>query len=127
VSDVIAAVLSGHEIECTDGRQQRDFMHVGDVARALVATLTSDHAGAVNIASGVCQPVSSIVDEIIRQTGGNEFVRIGARPSPPDDPPRLAASTSILRDKIGFRPAFDLTEGIANTIDWWRQQLGPRP
>ena len=127
VSDVIAAVLSDHEIECTDGRQQRDFMHVSDVARALVATLMSDHVGAVNIASGVCRPVSSIVDEIVRQTGGGELVKVGARPSPPDDPPRLAASTSILRDKIGFRPAFDLAEGIANTIDWWRQQLGARP
>lgn len=124
VSDVIAAVLSGREIECTDGRQERDFMHVGDVARALVSTLMSEYVGAVNIASGVCQPVSSIVDEIVRQTGGGEFVKIGARPSPPNDPPRLAASISILRDKIGFRPAFDLAQGIANTVDWWRQRVG---
>src|SRR6185369_12421279 len=75
VSDVIAAVLSDHEIECTDGRQQRDFMHVSDVARALVATLMSDHVGAVNIASGVCRPVSSIVDEIVRQTGAANLSR----------------------------------------------------
>src|SRR5207302_3371663 len=68
VSDIIAGILSGREIECTDGRQERDFMHVDDVARALVSTLISDHLGAVNIASGVCRPVASIVEEIIRQT-----------------------------------------------------------
>jgi nucleoside-diphosphate-sugar epimerase len=124
VSDIIAGVLSGREVECTDGRQERDFMHVDDVARALVATLISDYAGTVNIASGVCRPVASIIEEIIRQTGGRELVKIGARRGPPDDPPRLAASTSILRDRIGFRPAFDLPQGIANTIDWWRHQLG---
>jgi nucleoside-diphosphate-sugar epimerase len=122
ISDVIASILEGSEIACSDGRQLRDFMHVDDVTRALVSVLTSDYAGPVNIASGVCRPVSAILDEIIRQTGRGDLVKIGARQSPPGDPLRLATSARVLRERIGFRPTYDLAEGIADTLAWWRRQ-----
>ena len=48
------ALLERREAQCSDGTQQRDFMHVLDVGRAFAAVLDSDFTGPVNIASGVC-------------------------------------------------------------------------
>lgn len=123
VSDVVAGLLSGRPVDCTEGRQERDFMHVADVARAFVALLASDVAGAVNIASGDCRPVRDLVTEIGRQTGRTDLLRLGARAAPPDDPPRLSASITRLRDEVGFVPRYDRASGLADTIAWWRKRL----
>lgn len=120
VSDVISSLLAGEPVLCTDGKQSRDFMHVDDVARALVSTLLSRHVGPINIASGECYLVSEVIDEIVRSTGLGELVRMGARPRPAGDPDRLAASVSILHDVVGFRPQFDLRSGVKDTVEWWR-------
>jgi nucleoside-diphosphate-sugar epimerase len=46
------ALLEGRPALCIHGGQIRDFMHVEDVARALVRILTSGVSGPVNIAAG---------------------------------------------------------------------------
>jgi nucleoside-diphosphate-sugar epimerase len=123
VSGLVATLLAGKPAECTDGSQERDFMHVDDVAGAFVALLDSDYRGAVNIASGTCRPLRDIISEIGSQTGRPNLLRLGARPVQPGEPARLAANVSILRDRIGFRPRFGMTDGIADTIRWWRTQV----
>jgi nucleoside-diphosphate-sugar epimerase len=127
VSDLIAALLAGRVAECTDGKQERDLMHVGDVARAFVALLESNYCGAVNIASGICRPIRDVVTETARQLGRLDLVRFGARPAAEDDPRRLCADISVLRNQVGFRPYYDLTSGIADTIASWRRRISEGP
>ena len=91
-------------------------MHVDDVAGAFAALVDADYKGAVNIASGDCRPLLDVIAEIGRQTGRQELLRIGARPMQPGEPPRLEADISILRDKVGFRPRYNLVEGIADRL-----------
>ena len=122
VSNLTATLLAGKPAECTDGTQERDFMHVDDVAGAFAALVDSDYKGAVNIASGDCRPLLDVIAEIGRQTGRPELLRIGARPMQPGEPPRLEADVSILRDKVGFRTRYNLVDGIADTVAWWRMQ-----
>ncbi|HEY9720694.1 MAG TPA: NAD(P)-dependent oxidoreductase [Oscillatoriaceae cyanobacterium] len=123
VSSVTSALLNGREALCGDGEAERDFMHVSDVANALVALLESPVTGPVNIASGVCRPIKDIIRSIAEHTGRPDLVRLGARPSPVSEPPRLAASASRLHHEVGVVPEFDLDDGIADTIRWWREQL----
>ncbi|CAO3383398.1 NAD-dependent epimerase/dehydratase family protein [Azospirillum argentinense] len=120
VPDVITSLLKAEPALCSHGRQERDFMHVADVAGAFVALLNSDHTGPVNIASGTALPLSAVVDTIARLVGRPDLVRLGARPAPAGDPPRLAADVHVLRDRIGFRPRFDLESGLKETVEWWR-------
>ncbi len=96
-------------------------MHVADVARAFVDLLASDVTGAINIASGVCVPVREVVTTIGALAGAPHLVRLGALPSRPGDPPRLAASVGRLRQAVGFRPRYDLATGLADTVAWWQQ------
>jgi nucleoside-diphosphate-sugar epimerase len=121
VSDVTTALLEGREAQCSSGTQERDYMHVHDVGRAFVALVDSDITGPVNIASGDCVAVRSIISTLGSLTGGAALIRFGARPQP-DDPPRLAASIGILKDRLGFRPVFDLAGGLADTVRWWRTE-----
>ncbi len=117
VPDVMAGLLAGRPVDCTDGRQERDFIHVKDAARAFADLLSSDFCGNVNIASGQCRPVAGLIDEIGRQIGRPELIRLGAIPLADSEPRRLAASMRRLGDAIGFKPGFDLATGIADTLE----------
>jgi nucleoside-diphosphate-sugar epimerase len=121
VSDVIQSLIDRRQANCSDGTQQRDFMHVLDVGRAFAAVLDSDITGPVNIASGVCLPVRSIISTLGSLIQASDLIRFGAV-NRPNEPPRLAASTDILHATLGFRPVYDLESGLANTVDWWRSQ-----
>ena len=122
VPDVTLSLLRGQPALCGDGKAERDFMAIEDVAAALVAVLASDHHGAVNIASGRCVPLSEVILGIADVIGRRDLVRLGARPPAPHDPARLAASTVVLHDRIGFRSCRGLLNGLAATVDWWRDE-----
>jgi nucleoside-diphosphate-sugar epimerase len=119
VPHVITSLLAGREALCGDGLVERDFMHVADVAAALVALLESDAEGPVNIASGHCVRLRDVIQAIGTQIGRPELIRLGARSSPANEPPRLAASVRRLTEEVGFRSIRTLDDGIADTIDWW--------
>jgi nucleoside-diphosphate-sugar epimerase len=116
VSRLVAGLAAGESVVCSDGRHQRDFIHVADVAGALAALLRSPFHGAVNIASGVCRPVCSVIDEVGRQTGRSDLIRLGTLPPRLEEPARLAADTRRLVVLTGFRPRVDLAEGIAGML-----------
>jgi nucleoside-diphosphate-sugar epimerase len=122
VPEVITKLLAGHEVSCGNGTLERDFLHVADVAGALVALLDSAVTGPVNIASGRCLPLRAVIEEIAMQIGRPELVRYGTRPTPPNTPQRLAAATTRLEREVCYVPRRELPEGIAETIDWWRMQ-----
>jgi len=121
VSDVIGGLLAGRRVAVSEGRQQRDFMHVEDVARAFVDLVDGDHVGAINIASGEPVAVRDLLNRLGKLTGRESLIDFGARPAPPDDPPSLAADIALLRQKIGFKPNYDLDQGLAQTVDWRRR------
>ncbi len=122
VPEVITALLAGRPAHCSEGTQQRDFMHVQDVARAFVHVLESDHCGPINIASGRSVPVRDVVSLIADVLGRRDLIQIGRRATPQDEPPVLAAAVDRLCG-TGFRPRYDLESGLAQTIDWWRRQV----
>lgn len=116
LGDLIRGLRAGQPVNCTDGRQRRDFLHTADIGRALVAVLQSDCEGAINVASGIGTEVRQLIMEAARQLGRTELVQLGAVRRPPDDPDVLVADVSRLRDEIGFRPDFDITGGLKDVL-----------
>src|SRR5262249_31036942 len=96
--------------------------HVQDAADALVALLDSDLQGAVNVGSGNAVSVRSLVRRLGVLTGRPELVRCGAVPDRPDEPPLIVADVGRLRGELGWSPRFTLEGGLAQTVDWWRNQ-----
>lgn len=123
VADVIVSLLEGREALCTEGLQKRDFLHSADVGDAVAQLLLSEIEGPLNIGSGTAVAVAEVVHEIGRQIDRSELIRLGARETRPGDPPLVEADIARLRETLGWRPAFDLPSGIADTINWWRKEL----
>ncbi len=121
VPSLIRALLAGRPVATGSGEQVRDFMHVADVASAVVALLDSPVVGAVNIASGAGVTIGEVVDRIVQLIGRPELVRRGALPDRPGEPRLLLADVARLRDEVGFRPHWALADGLAASVRWWQE------
>ncbi|HST34325.1 MAG TPA: NAD(P)-dependent oxidoreductase [Solirubrobacteraceae bacterium] len=116
VPDVARKLLAGEQAPTSDGTQERDFMHVDDVAAAFAALLDSAVEGPVNIASGEPVRIADVLALIARAAGRPELLRIGALPRRPGEPDLLVADVARLRDEVGFAPSVELERGIAETV-----------
>lgn len=124
LGDLLSGLLGGTPVECTDGLQERDFLHTSDIGRALASILTSDLEGPVNVASGRATPVRDLIGMTAELAGRPDLVRLGARPRPEGDPPRLVADVSRLAS-TGFRPALDLAAGLADIVGTALREVRP--
>ncbi|WP_299901215.1 NAD(P)-dependent oxidoreductase [uncultured Ruegeria sp.] len=114
--DLMSNLGAGRPVDCTDGRQERDFLHVDDLARALLRVLESDLTGPVNVASGTATPVRDLIEEVANQMHRPDLIRLGTIARAADDPPRLAADVTRLRGETGFMPQYDIASGVARCL-----------
>jgi nucleoside-diphosphate-sugar epimerase len=124
ISSVIAGLLSGEPVDCTDGTQQRDFVFITDAAAACVALLQSERCGAYNIGTGTAVSLREVTDIIVRRLGRSELLRFGARAAPPFDPPRIVADPTKISAEIGWTPRVALEQGLLRSIEAMKQQRG---
>jgi nucleoside-diphosphate-sugar epimerase len=68
-----------------------------------------------------------VLDLIGALTGAGHLIDRGARATPATEPPRIVASVRRLVDATGFRPALSLEQGLAATVQWWRELQARRP
>jgi|ERR1700683_1249301 len=119
VAYVVRMLIQGRPALCSDGTQIRDFLHVEDVASAFVALLESEVQGPVNIASGAPVAVRDLLLTIGRYLERPELIHFGARNSAAE-PAALWAHVGRLAKEVGWKPHYDLEQGIQRTIEWWR-------
>ena len=120
VPDVALKLMRGERAAVTSGTQIRDFLHVRDVAGALVAVLRSSLHGPVNIGSGIPVAVADVVRTISDITGRRDLIDFGARADNLADPPYVCADNRRLRHETDWRPRYTLASGLEQTIGWWR-------
>lgn len=123
VPSVIRNLLLNREAPCSHGQQIRGFLHVADVGAAFAAVLASEVEGPVNIGSGEGIAVADLVGRIGRQIGRPDLLRLGARPSAPQEPSILLPNVHRLRHEAGWEPSFTLNAALEHTIAWWRDRL----
>lgn len=121
VPSVIGALLRGEEARCSHGQQWRDFIHVRDVATALVALLEARVSGAFNIGNAEPVRLRTVIEYLAERLGGSERLRLGALAAPEGDPPLLVADNRRLL-ALGWRPQFDLYRGLDDALAWWQCQ-----
>ncbi len=115
LGDLAEGLRKGERVACTDGLQERDFLHAADVACAFVHLLGKDLNGPVNIASGQAIAVKDLIETAAQLLGRPDLIDLGARSRPDSDPPKLQADIARLAAS-GFRPSFDLRRGLANSL-----------
>jgi nucleoside-diphosphate-sugar epimerase len=119
---VVRSLLKGEPAVCSEGTQVLDFLHVEDVASALVALLESGVQGPVNIGSGIPVTLREVFETIGTQLGRPELIQFGAREAGAQ-PYRLWARTRRLSEELGWTPRYSLSSGLENTIEWWRRAV----
>ena len=122
VPTVVNGLLRGQRVPLTPGDQVRDYLHVEDVASAVVAVATSQLAGAVNIGSGRPVTVREIALRIGELIGRPDLLGFGLRQYGPSEPVHIVANNAKLRG-TGWSPRLDLDSGLRQTIEWWRRHL----
>jgi len=124
IPSVIRGMLAGENVKCTHGRQVRDFIFVEDVADALVAILSSDATGALNVATGHGLSLREVVSLICAKIGGAGLIEFDVLPAPAGDPERVVADLSRLVRDVGWQPAYSIETGIDRAIAAWRADVG---
>lgn len=107
--------------ECTiygDGGQSRDFVFVGDVARANVKALTTDFCGGVNIGTGVETDVNRVYELLAKNVGTDRPARYAA--GKPGEQRRSLLANAKAKQVLGWVPEVGVARGIAETITWYR-------
>jgi dTDP-L-rhamnose 4-epimerase len=107
-----------------DGEQRRDFVYVGDVARAFADALTLPQAAGdvFNIGSGNDRSVREVAQELARAMGKNGFdpeivgkARVG-------DIRHCFCDTGKAAERLGFQATQDFGEGLAELAEWVAEQ-----
>ena len=123
VAYVIRSLLKGEIAKVSSGNQVRDFLHVSDVGNAFVALLESEVQGAVNISSGRPVALRELILEIARLQGNQDLVQFNAAQMQSGEPPLLVGDSRRLQDEVGWKPRYNLEEGLGQTISWWKGHL----
>jgi dTDP-L-rhamnose 4-epimerase len=103
-----------------DGEQRRDFVYVGDVARAFAEALELPQAvGEVfNIGSGQDRSVTEVAQELARAMGKNDIAPEIVGKSRIGDIRHCFCDGSKAADRLGFRAEKDFQEGLAELAEW---------
>jgi nucleoside-diphosphate-sugar epimerase len=120
---VIESLSRNEPARCSHGNQIRDFLHIADVASALVALVDSEVQGAVNIASGEPVTIREIVLQIADHFGRGDLVEFGAIPTAATEPPLLVADVRRLKLELGWKPVHSLASGLDATLEWQKRRL----
>jgi UDP-glucose 4-epimerase len=97
------------------GEQTRDYVYVGDVARANVLALEGDPpSGAYNIGTGVETSVNRLHELLQRISGKDLHPKYGA--AKPGEQVRSSVDPSHARRVLSWRPEVDLDAGLSETL-----------
>ncbi len=107
-----------------DGEQRRDFVYVGDVARAFADALELPQAagGVFNIGSGNDRSVKQVAQALARAMGKNDLDPQIAGKTRIGDIRHCYCDTSLAAETLGFRAIKDFEEGLAELADWVASQ-----
>lgn len=97
-----------------DGRQTRDYVYVGDVARANLLSLEYSDNDIFNIGTGVETDVNRLFAILNEATGGSAAEKHG--PAQPGEQARSVISYAKAEKLLGFTPETNLENGLDRTV-----------
>ena len=117
---IIQGCLKDRQFPTSEGEQLRDFCHVADISRGIIAALRVEQAlgEVINLASG--QPVSirTMIEKVREQVGKGapQFGKIAYRPG---ENMSLYADVEKAALLLGWQPEISLDKGLRRTIQFY--------
>jgi len=118
---IILNAMSDHSLPVYgDGKQVRDWLHVEDHCKGILAVLEGGRLGEVYNIGGVdVEENISIVKRVLRVLHKPETLISFVKDRPGHDR-RYALRCDKMRQELGWGPKIVLEDGIRSTIDWYR-------
>ena len=118
----IGQALSGTPLTVFgDGSQTRSFCYVSDLIDGIFRLAMSDFHEPVNIGNPREMTIKQFAEQIIRITGAKSTIEY--KPLPEDDPKVRQPDITRAKKIIGWEPRVQFEEGIAKTIEYFRESL----
>ncbi len=107
-----------------DGKQTRSLCYVSDLIEGLIRAMeTSGTTGRVfNLGNPDERTVLDLA-EVIREMAGSRSEIVFRPMISQDDPRRRCPDITRARAELGWSPMVGLSQGLAETIEWFRRQL----
>jgi len=120
VSNFIGQALANEPLTVYgEGQQTRSFQYVTDLVEGIVRLMDVDHHLPVNLGNPQEKTVLELATIIKDLVGASS--EIIKKPLPVDDPRRRLPDTTKAKALINWAPSKNLTEGLQETIEWYRQ------
>jgi len=122
--------IFGTDYPTPDGTAIRDYVHVSDIADAHVlvmdATLKQGGSRIYNMGTGEGSSVRTVIDALSAVCGHEVPVTQAGRRA--GDPAVLVADSRRLRNDLGWRPRYGLTDMLRHALLWEqaRRRMPPR-
>ena len=128
IPTIITQLLSGQEeIKLGSLTPTRDFNYVKDTANGFVTIAKHDNTigRELNIATEKEISIGDLANEMIRQINPNARIICEEQRLRPEksEVNRLLGTAKELNKLTGWKPNYTFEQGIAETIDWMRQNL----
>jgi len=120
----ISKALKNEEITIFgDGSQTRDFVYVKDIVKAnVMAAENLNIKGVFNIANGSYITIKELAENIVKVTESNSSII--NKPERAGDIKHSYASIEETTKEMGFKPDFNLEEGLKRTINYFKDIIG---
>src|ERR1700692_4832691 len=103
-----------------DGKQERDWLHVEDNCRGILAVLERGKIGEIyNIGGSHVEENPPMVRRLLHLTGKPETLLSYVSDRPGHDR-RYALNSTKIEAELGWQPKIPLEDGIRQTIEWYR-------
>jgi len=100
-----------------DGSQTRSFCYVDDLVEGIFRLLMSDTSDPVNIGNPDEITILDFAQEVIRLTGSASAIAF--KPLPEDDPKVRQPDITLARERLGWAPKVDRTDGLKRTLAYF--------
>jgi UDP-glucuronate decarboxylase len=123
VSNFIVQALRGEPITVYgDGSQTRSFCYVSDLIEGLCRMMElNGFVGPVNLGNAGEFTINELAEKVVRLSKSRS--KIVRKPLPSDDPIRRRPDLSLAKEKLHWEPRISLEEGLAKTIEYFREKL----
>ena len=123
VSNFIVQALRGEPLTLYgDGSQTRSFCYVSDLIDGLIRLMNGDHTGPINLGNPDEFTIRELAELVRIQI--NPKLQLVEKPLPQDDPQQRQPAIELAREQLNWQPTVSLEQGLAPTIDSFRNLLG---
>ena len=118
----IAQALRGEDLTVFgNGEQTRSFCYISDLVEGVLRLVDADISGPVNLGNPQEMTINGLARAIVRATGSSSKIVYEALPV--DDPKVRQPDITLARTRLDWAPRVQFDEGLARTIEYFRQQL----